>query len=278
MRRARTPIRALQVEDPDEFRLTLIEHLEELRDRIIRAIFIIVVAWGIGWFLMPHLYSFLQEHIDKAIKPALPKGSEYREMFTNATQPFLLKFKLSFMIGLIICFPLLVLEVWGFLAPALHPKERAPFKKLAPFSLVLFVMGAGFAWSIIPAALQWFVAYLAEFPNSALFQETGTMVFFVLKMMLAFGAGFQLPLIVYALGLMGLLTAETLVKNWRQAATIIFIASAVFTPSNDAISMLMMAIPLTILFGVSVWAVKVTQSKQAKALLDAERDGLLTED
>ncbi|RYG43855.1 preprotein translocase subunit TatC, partial [bacterium] len=169
--------------------------------------------------------------------------------------------------GLVLCFPLLVLEIWGFLAPALHPREREPFRKLAPFSFVLFLMGAGFAWAIIPAALQWFVSYLAEFPSSALYQETGTMVFFVLKMMLAFGAGFQLPLVVYALGLMGLLTAETLVKNWRQAATVIFIASAVFTPSNDAISMLMMAIPLTILFGVSVWAVKVTQAKQAQARL-----------
>ena len=76
--------------------------------------------------------------------------------------------------------------------------------------------------------------------------------------------------IVYALGLMGLLTAETLIKNWRQAATIIFIAAAVFTPSNDAISMLMMAIPLTILFAVSVWAVKITQGKQAKARAEEE--------
>ncbi|RYG28511.1 twin-arginine translocase subunit TatC, partial [bacterium] len=241
MARARTPIRPLAVEDPDEFRLTLVEHLEELRDRIIRSIGIIVVTWAIGWLLVPYLFDFLQAHVDKAVKPALPKGSEYLEMFTNATQPFMLKFRLSFMIGLVLAFPLLVLEVWGFLAPALHPKEREPFRKLAPFSLILFIVGASFAWAIVPAALQWFVSYLAEFPGSKLYQETGTLVFFVLKMMLAFGAGFQLPLIVYALGLMGLLTAETLIKNWRQAATIIFIASAVFTPSNDAISMLMMA-------------------------------------
>ncbi|CAN5518964.1 twin-arginine translocase subunit TatC [soil metagenome] len=263
MRRARTPLRPIAVDDPEDFRLSLIEHLEELRDRIIRSIMIIVVAWAIGWFLVPPLYGFLQHHIDAAVRPALPKGSEYKEIFHNATDPFMLKFRLSFMIGLILSFPLLILEIWGFLAPALKPGERAPFKKLAPYSLILFVVGAGFAWAIIPAALQWFVAYLSEFPDSALYQETGTLVFFVLKMLLAFGAGFQLPLIVYALGLMGLLTSETLIKNWRQAATIIFIASAVFTPSNDALSMLMMAIPLTILFAISVYAVKVTQGKQA---------------
>lgn len=100
------------------------------------------------------------------------------------------------------------------------------------------------------------------------------MVFFVLKMMLAFGIGFQLPLIVYILGALNLLTAETLVQYWRQAATVIFLGSAILTPSNDAFSMLMMAVPLVILFLVSVFAVKVVQGKNRKKAIWADEDEL----
>jgi sec-independent protein translocase protein TatC len=91
------------------------------------------------------------------------------------------------------------------------------------------------------------------------------MLGFCLKMMLAFGIGFQLPLIVYALGAMNLLSAETLVKHWRHASVVIFVIAAALTPSNDAFSMLMMAIPLVILFMISVWAVKLTQGRKKRA-------------
>jgi len=256
--------------DPDEFRLTLVEHLEELRDRIIRAIVIITVAWGIGWIAMPPLYTFLSHVVDASIKPALPKGVVYQEVFRNVTDPFMLKFRLSFMIGVVLAFPFLINEIWQFIAPALRPNEQKPFKALAPYSLVLFVMGAGFCWMIIPAALSWFAPYIGEFNGTNLMQDAGTMVFFVLKMMLAFGVGFQLPLIVYALGMIGLLTAEALLQYWRQACTVIFIAAAVFTPSNDAFSMLMMAVPMVILFMISVWAVKITQGKRLAAEAMAE--------
>lgn len=248
--------------DPEEFRLTLVEHLEELRDRIIRCLVIIGITWLIGWFAMPFLYTFLNTLVQDAIQRHLPKGHEYREVFRSATEPFMLKFRLSFMIGVVLAFPLIVNELWGFIAPGLHPKEQKPFKRLAPLSMFLFVLGAVFCWLILPSTLGWFVSYLVEFQNTDLLQDAGTMVFFILKMMLAFGIGFQLPLVVYALGMLELLSAETLVKYWRQSATVIFVAAAALTPSNDAFSMLMMAIPLVILFTISVYFVKLTQRKK----------------
>jgi sec-independent protein translocase protein TatC len=250
--------------DPDEYRLTLVEHLEELRDRIIRSIAIITVAWGIGWWLFPYFYSFLQSVVDAAIKPTLPKGVEYKEVVLSVTDLFMLQFRLSFTIGLIISFPFLVLQLWGFIAPALHPSERKPFARLAPMSFLLMFIGAGFCWVIIPSALSWFASFCSSFKDIAINQTAGTMITFILKMMLAFGVGFQLPLVVYALGALGLLSAETLIKYWRQAATFIFIAAAILTPSNDAFSMLMMAIPMVILFLLSVYFVKLTQGRKAK--------------
>ncbi|MFN8221047.1 MAG: twin-arginine translocase subunit TatC [Fimbriimonadales bacterium] len=249
-------------DDPDEYRLTLIEHLEELRDRIIRSFLAITLCWVIGWYLQPWLYDHLNSVVFASIKHTIPANAEYKEMFNNVTQPFMLKFRLSFMIAVAIAFPFILLQLWGFIAPGLKPAERKPLQRIAPLSVLLFFLGVFFCWVIIPATFSWFASYLEEFPRTVLYQEPGAMVFFVLKMMLAFGIGFQLPLVVYFLGRIGLLEPETMIQYWRQATVVIFIASATLTPSNDIFSMLMMAIPLSFLFMISVWAVRITTRKQ----------------
>lgn len=259
-------------DDPEEFRLTLVEHLEDLRTRIIWSLVILGVAWFIGWELEKPLYGSMTERMEAAIRPVV---KDYSEAFFHAPDAFIIKVKLSFFIGLIPAFPLVLLQLWAFIEPALKPREREPVRKVAPISLVLFAMGAGFAWWIMPSAMRWFVSYVDEFPHTKVVQEAGTLAFFVLKMMLAFGIAFQLPLVVFLLGAVGLLKAETLLQYWRQAATAIFILSMIITPSNDPASMLMMAIPLVILFAISVYAVKINErrkKKMLKAAGDAEDD------
>lgn len=252
--------------DPDEFRLTLVEHLEELRNRVIRVLLVLGVGWGIGWVGFRPVYDYLISVVNAAIIKGLPPHARYEEAFFGATEPFLLQLKLSFLIGTIITFPYIVLQIWGFIAPALKPNEQKPFRRLAPASALLFTLGAGFAWFVTPSALKWFVGYLANFPTTALFQQAGTMVFFVLKLLLAFGIAFQLPLVVYGMGLAGLLSADTLVKYWRQSSFVIFIVAAIVTPSNDPVTMLAMAVPLVILFIISVYAVKFVQRKKPSDL------------
>ncbi len=259
--------------DPEDYRLSLVEHLEELRDRIINSIVIIVVTWTAGWFLVMPLFGYLNEMAVKAIKPVLPKSAEYKEVFHTAGAAFLLKFKLSFFIGLIIAFPLITLQIWWFIMPALKVKEQQVVRKIAPFTVVLFAMGVGFAWVVLPSAMRWFASYIEEFPGTSLYQEAGSMVFLILKILAAFGVAFQLPLVVYILGALELLSAETLLKHWRQAATAIFVIAMIVTPSQDPLTMLMMAIPLVILFMISVYVVKFTQARKRKArLLNPEDD------
>jgi sec-independent protein translocase protein TatC len=250
--------------DPEEFRLTLVEHLEELRSRIFRICALLAITTVFGWFIADSLYDHMNTMVEKAIRPNLPPGADFKEVFHNVSDMFLLKLKLSAVIGLVISFPFIVLELWGFIAPGLKRKEQEPFRRLAPLSFVLFVMGASFAWFMMPAALAWFATFLAEFPGTSLYQEAGTLSFFVLKMMLAFGVAFQLPLIVYVLGALELLSAETLMKYWRQVCVAIFLLAAVITPSQDPLTMSVMAIPLIILFMISAYAVKIVQGKKRK--------------
>lgn len=227
-----------------------------------RVLGVLLVAWFAGWFAVMPVYRYVNGVIEHAIRAAI--GSNvYKTVFQDATQPFMLKFKLSFYIALMIVLPYIVVQIWGFVAPALKENEQRPFKKLAPASAMLFLIGAGFAWAIVPTTFAWFASYAGEFGND-IFQEAGSQVFLVAKMLLAFGIAFQLPIIVYGIGIAGLLSSESLLKYWRHAASVIFVLSAIITPSNDPISMLMMAVPLTVLFIASVYAVKFTQRRQIR--------------
>lgn len=251
-------------DDPEEFRAPLIEHLEELRNRIIRSVLFLGVGWAIGWYLEPSLYAILFKVISTGIHRTLDPSQEFKVVFTNVTEPFLLKIKLAFFIGLILSFPLITLQIWGFVAPGLKASERAPFRRLAPMAVLLFLVGASFCWAILPAAIGWFNTYLGDYKGASLFQDPQDIILFVTKMVFAFGLGFQLPLVVWVLGALNLLSAETLIQYWRQGAVFIFVFAGIVTPSNDPLSMLMMAMPLTLLFIISVYAVKFTQRKQKR--------------
>ncbi|MFY9234087.1 MAG: twin-arginine translocase subunit TatC [Fimbriimonadaceae bacterium] len=242
--------------DPEEFRATLGEHLEELRDRLIKCALFIMLGWIAGWFLQPYVYEFVDGYIKANWKP--PKDVDIKEVFGHVSEPFMLKLKLSFMIGLAFAIPILIWQLWQFVAPGLREKERKPFKIVLPASLFLFALGAYFCWLIIPAALNFFLLYLEDFKGAALYQDVGTLVFFVLKMMLAFGVGFQLPLVVFILGKVGIIGPDVMIRYWRQATIAIFLLSAVLTPSQDIFSMMMMAVPLSLLFALSVFAVRFT--------------------
>jgi sec-independent protein translocase protein TatC len=245
--------------NPEEFRLSLIQHLEELRTRVFRSFAALVVFWIIGWYLERPVREFLTNRAVNALQISLPKSVVYNEAITDAPQLFTIKLKMSFCIALIAAFPLIVLQIWGFIAPGLKPSEQKPFKKLAPMSVILFVVGAGFCWFTLPSAYTWFGSFADSFPKILINQEVGTMAMFSLKLVLAFGIGFQLPLVVYVLGALNLLSAETLMKYWRHCAVAIFFLAGAITPSNDPATMLAMAIPMSLLFMISAYAVKFTQ-------------------
>ncbi|MBL8047355.1 MAG: twin-arginine translocase subunit TatC [Chthonomonas sp.] len=245
-------------EDPEEFRLSFIGHLEELRTRLIRSLMILLFAWVGAWFLQPSVYRALE----KVVMGAVPKGTQSTVAFHTITDPFMLKLSNSLVLGIMIASPLLILQLWAFIAPGLKPNERLPFQRGAPAAILLFAIGCFFGWIVLPSAYEWFGSYLEDYGNAGLFQDPLKMVSLSLKMLLAFGIGFQLPLITFILYKFGILRPSTLNRYWRHSTVIIFIVSAVLTPSNDPFSMLMMALPLTILFFGTIVVIRAIESRQ----------------
>ncbi|MBL8059100.1 MAG: twin-arginine translocase subunit TatC [Chthonomonas sp.] len=235
--------------------MSLIEHLEDLRKRIFRCLLILAITWTFAWFNFKKIY----DTINATAMASLPKELKYAEVLHSITDAFMLQLKVSFYVGLVIALPFMVVQVWGFVAPGLKPRERKPFKIVGPLSVVLFALGCWFCWQIIPSAMQWFAGIALEsFRDTQINQEAGRLVFFIINMMLAFGLGFQLPLIVYFLARVGILPMATIHQYWRHAIVGIFFAAGALTPSNDPFSMMMLAVPLCILFALSVLAVKWT--------------------
>jgi sec-independent protein translocase protein TatC len=249
-------------EDPEDFRASLGDHLEELRTRILRVLGLVGLGWVVGWFLQPHVYTSVQAVVRENIHLSAP-GVRFEEAFRNAPEAFMLQLKLSLLIGVVLVLPFVALQLWGFVAPGLTHRERRPVRFLAPLSGVLFVAGATFCWFIVPAAIRWFGSFLTHFPGASLIQEPGSMVMFVLKLMMAFGIGFQLPLIVYLLGVMNVLSASTMLSHWRQVAVGIFLASALITPP-DVFSQIMMGLPLVVLYVGSCYAVRLTERRRKR--------------
>ncbi|MER3412844.1 MAG: twin-arginine translocase subunit TatC [Armatimonadota bacterium] len=252
----------LDPEDPERKKATLVEHLDELRARVVRSILLLCVGWGVGWFVEPYTY----EHIRNLLfgEGTLPAGVKVSEAFRNFGDAFFLKLKVSFVVGAVIAAPFIVIQLWGFVRPALYKKERDTLRILVPLSLMLFLLGASFGYLILKPAFNWFVSFLTDFPGTQLIQEPGQMVVFVLKMLLAFGLGFQLPLVIWFLARVELLTSEGLLKNWRTAVVIIVASAAMLTPGGDYFSLAMMSVPMLVLYFVSIAAVKVTERKRGK--------------
>ncbi|GBC91912.1 Sec-independent protein translocase protein TatC [bacterium HR15] len=230
----------------DEPRATFIEHLEELRKRIFRALLYVMLGWVVGFFIEPYVYHFLAT----PLLGTMPKSTRF--VFTHATEPFFLKFKLSLILGLLLVVPLIMREVWGFIAPGLTRQERRAVMFVAPFSAFLFFFGAACGYFILPKAFDFFLSYLKDYPDAVLYQNPAQYVTFVVKMMLAFGLGFQMPVVLMFLAQVGLATPESMWRYWRHAIVIIGFLAALLTPSGDAFSMLAVALPMVFLYFLSI--------------------------
>lgn len=235
--------------------LDITEHLIELRGRILRSLIFIFVGSVIGWVFYDRIFDL----ISAPVMSFLNKGGS-KFLLTGVMEGFLIKTQISVITGLILVLPIITLEGWGFLTPALTKQERKSVYLIAPLSVLLFLSGVLVAYLILPTGIIWL---MAQNPPKALFMPSVSQtLLFILKMYLAFGLVFQMPVILMFLGRIGIIDAGMMKKYWRQAVVVIGIVSAIVTPSSDAFSMLMMCIPMIGLYVLSIGLVKISSRKR----------------
>jgi sec-independent protein translocase protein TatC len=225
--------------------MSFLEHLDELRKRIIRSVIAVAGGFLIACFFIQQLFDFIMRPLQRM----LPEGGTL--VYTDPTEAFVLYIKIAAIAGLLIASPAVMTQVWLFIAPGLYAHE----KKLAvPFVLMssfFFVAGAAFShYVVFPLTWQFFVSFTTDTltfmpriePTFALY----------MKMILAFGLVFQMPTVVLFLARMGVITARFLWRNVKYAVLIIFVVAAVLTPDGSPITQAAMAGPMILLYLLSI--------------------------
>jgi sec-independent protein translocase protein TatC len=237
-----------------ERHIALMDHLAELRTRIIRSCIYVLVGSIGGWILYDHIFHLLSA----PVMPSLEKhGASY--LLTEVTEGFVIKMQVSVLAGIIFALPLATLEGWRFIAPGLTHAERRAVGLIAPLSILLFAAGIGLGYLILPVGIGWLVSQSP--PGATLMPSVKQTLLFVMKMCLAFGVVFQMPVVLMFFARIGLLTSAMLRSYWRHALVAIGIVAGIVTPSSDAFSMLMMAVPMAGLYALSIVLVRAVEKR-----------------
>jgi sec-independent protein translocase protein TatC len=236
---------------PDELEGTeqpFVTHLIELRDRLIRAVAAIAVCFGVL-----ALYPGPSELYDLLAQPlvaSMPAGGKL--IATNVISPFLVPMKITLMAAFLLALPVVLYQVWAFVAPGLYSHEKKLVLPLVVSSTLLFFLGVAFCYFFVFGKVFAFIQGFA--PKSITAQpDIEAYLSFVLTMFIAFGAAFEVPVVVVVLARMGLVTVEKLKAFRGYFVVIAFIIAAVLTPP-DVVSQLALAIPMCILYEVGIWA------------------------
>jgi sec-independent protein translocase protein TatC len=242
---------------PDDGRMTIWEHLAELRSRLIKVFICIAIAAVIGWIVYPYVLEFLR-------RPYCDIQPNCDLLALDPLEPFTVRLKVSAYIGIALAMPMILWQVWRFVTPGLYPHEKRYALPFVLTSLVLFVFGAFLAYVTLNPALS-FLNTIAG-GNIETQYAPDKYITLILYMMLAFGAAFEFPVLLVALQLIGVLTPRHLLGWWRPALVIIAVVAAVITPSQDPISMLALIVPMTLLyFGSIAIGALIARRKRKKA-------------
>jgi sec-independent protein translocase protein TatC len=225
--------------------MPFLEHLDELRSRLIWMGVAVLTLSVAGFFIVTEL-----DVIGLLKRPIVPLVPEGMLLYTSPTEPMAVTLKLSFVVGIILSFPIIVYHTWGFLSPALFEHEKKAVVPAVLGGFLLFLLGVAMAYFLVlPLALQ----FLLNFQTQALSPiiTIGEYLRFATRLILAFGIIFELPLVALLLSVLGLIDANTLRRFRRHGIVAVSLVSALLTPA-DVGTMLMMMLPLVILYEISI--------------------------
>ncbi|KHL25275.1 MttB family protein [Croceibacterium mercuriale] len=268
------PLKPFSLADIDDTQAPLLDHLIELRSRLLRAIMALAVSFAVCMYFAEDIFALLV----RPLAYAFPDG-EGRLVYTKLYEAFFVEIKVGLFAAFFVSFPIIANQLWAFIAPGLYAKEKKAFLPFLIATPVLFAMGASLAYFVVmPTAFRWFLGFQGV--TSGLQQEAlpamGDYLDLVMRFILAFGISFLLPVLLMLLNRAGLVTRSQLVTSRRYIIVGITIVAAVITPP-DVVSQLMLAIPLWILFEATMVLMKIYEKRDAAERAAREAEAVLDE-
>ena len=240
--------------------MSFLEHLEELRRRIIYSIIAVVAGFLACWTYHERIYDIMQRPIMTALKL---NGMAEKLVYLNPTEPFNLYLKVTFLAGLFVASPFVLYQVWMFISPGLYRHEQ---RYVLPFmfsTVFLFLAGGVFGYKIVyPAALNFLIEFGKQFQPMI---TVGEYTDLFLTIIIGMGLIFELPILVFFLALMGIVNAGWMWRNFRYSILVIFIIAAIVTPTTDILNMCIFAAPMVALYVISIgiaWLVHPAQRRK----------------
>jgi len=240
-------------------RMSLGDHLRELRRRVVIAASAILVGSVLGWFEYDSLFTQIMAPLRKL---EAERGGLVNINFGGITQPFTVQLQVAMFVGVIVASPVWLFQVWGFIVPGLTKREKRTAMAFVGAAVPLFLTGCFLATRVVPRAVEILIGFTpqgaANLPDAALYLT------FVTRFILAFGLAFLLPVFLVGLNVAHILPARVMLKGWRIAVLLIFVFAAVMTPTPDAWTMLVLAFPMVGLFYAAVGVSMLLDRRRAR--------------
>ena len=242
-------------------RMALADHLRELRARLLLVTLALTIGIIVAWFFYDQLFNLLLDPYEAARRRLAEKGVRSEPVVNGVATSLLLRLKISALAAVVVTSPFWLYQVWGFVVPGLHPHEKKWTQLFAVVAGPLFVAGVAVAYYVLPKGMEVLIGFTPGNLTSLI--DFGDYFRFLTRMMLVFGIAFEIPLFVVMLNLAGVVSGRTLgaYRPWIILGTFIF--AAVATPSTDPFSMIMLAIPMTVLFLLSEGIARFVDRRRA---------------
>jgi len=239
--------------------MSFLEHLEELRRRIVYSFLYIVAGFCVCWWFHEQIFAVMQKPIVTALAA---HKMDTQLVYLNPTDPFNMYLKISFLAGIFVASPFVLYQVWAFIAPGLYRHER---RYVLPFmfsTVGLFLAGGFFGYRMVyPAALDFLIGWSSQFKPMITVQEYTDLF---LTIIAGLGIVFEMPILVFFLSLMGILSAGWMWRNFRYSILVIFIIAAIITPTTDIMNMCIFAAPMIVLYLASIAIAWFVHPKQRR--------------
>ena len=253
---------AFEIPDIDQSQAPLLDHLIELRARLLRAIAAVVLAFGVCLYFASDIFGFLIRPLTKAFPPG-----EGKLVYTKLYEAFFVEIKVALFAAFFISFPVIANQLWAFVAPGLYAKEKKAFLPFLIATPVLFTLGAALAYYfVMPTAFKWLLGFQGEKGGLDIeaLPAAGDYLGLVMQFILAFGISFLLPVLLLLLNRAGIVSRKQLVGLRRYVIVVLTAVAAVITPP-DLLSQILLLVPLLLLFEGSLLVMWLGERREAKA-------------